>query len=946
LPARPARAPALTGEVCFASLVVVAVACGALVAALLDRRIDPTLHVSTDIIGYATFHAFNPSVYEEKYLLVVLVFPLVSLATFFLTLRLWRWRQLPLPAFARGARRPVAAPDAAPGGSQSPTDTLVMPLVRSLGVGATLGLVLAIAHNDGGAGAWRDVIVIAGAYTLVVWAASALLARGQVDSARGLHLRVQMGRLNAAGAACALLGLTVASQATQVTVMSDGTVHHYAWLPVWLGALVVVAAVCVVAITLLRAGSDAAAVARIERRVIFLVTLPLALFLALAAAPGALPTFLSFEDGQALTTLRLVQSGAFPWRDWISTHGILEDAFASLLTTSAVQDSAWGAAAGKALLVDPLCLLSYYFLAYRVIGRRWLLAPVAALLFFRYGTSLTFVRFIFWPLLLVLLWFVLERKSRWLAATLGGALVIQAVISPETAYCLPAVGLAILAADVYATGRRRSALRLTAFTTTVWTALGAVLVGVVLIVLLIGQRALPAFINYYTSFVPGHSLSGGAPHDPLGALDVEEILLPILAVLAAMALLAAKLWLRLRLTTLNWMLVAAAILEGLYYPKFLDRADEPHIWEVFATAVPLFIILVASLVEVARRVPQRPNPGGAMRRPRPAAVALVAVLAAFVVVTGGRAVAAAPDNYRVTVASEPAIASVGYGSPYALDPPSMASDVGILLHAYLPSGGHVFDFTNEPGLLYYVLDFHPSTAYYNVSIAIRDIIQQDVIAQLRADQPVFVVYSQIETGLPKWGDVPNMVRHYDVSRYLLAHYRPFADVDGQTIYVIDTAHLPDPASLKLPLSQPLVVTDLPFRGFDCDWGYSPNFLSVSPASVSPVPPQPGASASSATVTRENQNSILLIPPAGHRWSDYQWIEVNAASSFTTSTMTLADQPNSAGERRAITFATSPTSPSAYRFPIGACSQWRGYGSAPLHLSMTTHQDIRGIRLLP
>jgi hypothetical protein len=191
-----------------------------------------------------------------------------------------------------------------------------------------------------------------------------------------------------------------------------------------------------------------------------------------------------------------------------------------------------------------------------------------------------------------------------------------------------------------------------------------------------------------------------------------------------------------------------------------------------------------------------------------------------------------------------------------------------------------------------------------------------------------------------------MVRHYDVSRYLLANYRPFADVDGQTIYVIDTAHIPDPVPLKLPLSQPLVVTDLPFSGYDCDWGYSPNFLSASPASVSPVPPQPGASATSATLERDNQNSIRLIPPAGHQWSDYQWIEVDATSSFTNSTITLADQPNTVGEQRAITFATSTSSPSAYRFPIGACSQWRGYGAAPLHLNMTSPQDIAAIRLLP
>ncbi|HEY7926939.1 MAG TPA: hypothetical protein VIG86_05895, partial [Candidatus Dormibacteraeota bacterium] len=100
-----------TGQVCFAGLVAAAVACGAAVAALLSLFIDPNLHVSTDIIGYATFHAFNPSVYAEKYQLVVVVFPLVSLTTFFLMLLVWRWRQLPLPAFANGGARSIAAPD-------------------------------------------------------------------------------------------------------------------------------------------------------------------------------------------------------------------------------------------------------------------------------------------------------------------------------------------------------------------------------------------------------------------------------------------------------------------------------------------------------------------------------------------------------------------------------------------------------------------------------------------------------------------------------------------------------------------------------------------------------------------------------------------------------------------------------------------------------------------
>jgi hypothetical protein len=294
----------------------------------------------------------------------------------------------------------------------------------------------------------------------------------------------------------------------------------------------------------------------------------------------------------------------------------------------------------------------------------------------------------------------------------------------------------------------------------------------------------------------------------------------------------------------------------------------------------------------------------------------------------------------MVAATEPSIPAIGYATPQAIDP-LLVSDLNTFLHAYMKSGDRIFDFTNEPGLLFYLLDFRPSTAYYTVTVALREVVQQDLVDQLRDDRPLFVVFAQGEVGLPGWDDVPNMVRHYDVSQYLLANYRPFIDVHGQVIYVDKRANVPDPGSLQLRLSTPLIGTDLPFRGLNCDWGYSPNFLSVTP----PAPP-PGQQAITVNLTRDGPTSYLLTLPPGHQWHDYNWFEMNAASSFTAGKLQLQDQAPPPGEARAVNFWTMNGSPSTYRFPIGACSQWPGYGNAPLHLTMTSGQDIGSVQLLP
>lgn len=934
-------------------LVAGAVGVAAFAARYLDHYIDHTLRVSTDVIGYPVFFAFNPYAYITEYELAVVVFPAASVIIFFAGLWVWRRLRLPLPAFTdrgrlnhlpalAGAGAPLGEPRTVDDAAPHDAVAVLASVARVALIGGILGLGAAVARNTAAASVWRTVLLVAVAYTVVVVVASAGLARRHTNGRGWDVVRTQMGRINAVGACLTVLALVAASQSTQVTVLSDHTVRNYTWLPAWAGLILLVAALGVAAIALRRAGDSAAAVGRVERRLVFLVAVPVFLFVVLAFLFGELGNFDAFEVGQTETTLRLIQSGLFPWRDWISTHGILEDAFQPLLTSASIQDSYWGAASGYTLWLVPLSLLSFYFLAYRVLGKGLLLlAPVLGVLLLHadLGNAVIFWRFATWSLVLVLLWFVLEKRSRWLAASLGAVLAIQAVVTPETAYCVLAVGFAVLARDLYTTGGRRANVRLSSFTTTLWTAFGGAAISAVLVVILLSQHALGDFINYYTAFAPDHILTGGRPHLALTGQYLMEVVVPIVAMLVAFFLLVTKLWLRFRMTTLDWMLIAAAVLEFLYYPKFLDRADL-HVNETFATCVPLLIILVGEIVDVGGPLLARLFSRVRVLGDALGVAALLAVLVWLFPFTINPVVKAAPAGYRVTVSSEPRIAALGYATPNALDP-TLLSDVSTFLHAYLPAGGHVFDFTDEPAFLYYLMDFRPSTAYYQVSIAMREVIQRDLISQLQADQPLFVLYNQMQLGIPGWDYVPTMVRHYDVSQYILSHYRPFADVHGQTIYVLDTARVPDPSSLDLHLSTPLVTNDLEFDGFSCDWGDSPNFLSVKPP-----PPPPGSAPISVAMTRTGPRSLQLTLPAGRRWSDYRWIEVDAASRFTTSTLTIEDRPSPPGEQRTISFTTLPTGPTAYRFPIGACSQWPGYGSEPLQLTMTAAEDIRATRLLP
>jgi hypothetical protein len=134
-------------------------------------------------------------------------------------------------------------------------------------------------------------------------------------------------------------------------------------------------------------------------------------------------------------------------------------------------------------------------------------------------------------------------------------------------------------------------------------------------------------------------------------------------------------------------------------------------------------------------------------------------------------------------------------------------------------------------VFHYLLDRRPSTRYFHVSMAIRQHTQSDLVKQLERRKPKLVVFSSSTIfGLPSWDDISNQVRHYDVSNYILDHYRPLLSSHSFVLMGRNGAGLAPPSVFGSQLKERPTTDQLYFRTLPCDWGYAPNFLRTGPSS--------------------------------------------------------------------------------------------------------------------
>jgi hypothetical protein len=809
---------------------------GAFTAAL-SPLIPKRLDLRTDSLGYPTRFDFN--IFRQWYLygLLAFVLPIGTLIAYALITRRQRLGSTPTSDPAPGQPSPPV---------EWPLDLSVRTsppqLLRLLAVGGVLGLELSMALRKDPSLGVADVGAIAAAYIAAVLTISVLVR----------HLRrtrpsvwATAALVNSGATALCVFGLYGVSRVTQVSIVSTHSVRKLPWMP--LGLAIALAAVAVAGLGIyLRRGSSAGRIWKAERWMILLVALPAAFFVLHARVPGALAQVGSFEEGQLLVGANQVLHGAFPWRDIILTHGIFNDALLFMPGLAFIEVSRWGAWAGYYLLVEPIYWLLLYGLILYLTRGRWaysvLFLGVVVLGNSFLGGFFNQVgaRFLPLPLVIIAFGLLLDRPTWTRATAFTGGLLILVVLTPEALFLVPlAAGILFwFEVSTRETARTRR-VRVGNFPRVLRCLVAGTIGCGLLASWLASNSALGAFIFYFKTFVPAHILEGIPVQSTDQQIVVAGMYVPIaLAIVYLAAMSLATLWKR-RPRTQDWV---GALLAGgtvFYYAKFLGRADQPHLFQFLAFTTPfLFYVLFRAVNGIQTWVSERDWQSRPWRWASGYAVTGALLVGVFVPSAGDLAAAVrhVPKHFIPNVSSPASVTRVGYSTPDAVDP-SLINDLRAILLAVGGRRARVWDFTNSPAYMYFFERFDPPTRYANVSIAIRSSTQQDVIKELRRTHPDVVVFDS-PTGLAEWDGLPNMVRHYDVSGWLLRHYRPVVSYLGNVIYASNSTRVSMAALQALRLSNPLdLTTDLyTDAARPCDWGYVPNFFSPQPLNGGPSQP--------------------------------------------------------------------------------------------------------------
>ncbi len=907
------------------------------------RALPTKISAHTDVVGYPTHANFNVERYFQTYWVVVLLFPIVVVLVFLTLTFIARRVGLAPRIEADAAPRPIATESAA---ALPVVRQLLIQAGRLVVVSAILATEVAVARTSSPLGYATTIVVVVGIYALLVISAAAAWHLFIRD---GRALTTRIALLNTMLAPLTIFGLVGASMASRVSVISTGEVRHFQWLPVWLAALGSLVALTAVGGLLYRARSDSD-VAKLERKVVLAIVGSVAMFLVVASMPGELGPFSVFEEGQGLASVRLAVQGLFPWRDFFAAHGLLEDTFRPLFGSIVFEASRWGSVAGYTMVLYPLYVIFLYLLFVYLFREKWPFLVLSCIVLISSYIGPPNFRFILWPVVLLLLAAVLAKPSVVRSSAFIVLLFAQAILVPESIFTVPACGVIVLLYEVLHFDRGRPLLQ--NFRRTIDCSVAGLAVLAVFFGFLAGNGALRSFFFYYRIAAETRSLAGGIPFgDQLAVtqrpvLDRFAAIVPPATILISFWYVAARLWKRTPFERADWVMGAAVIFVFFYYEKFLSRADV-HVYQPYALAVPVLFYIAYRVVRAVERWLQARRVGAILARfvtRNPVGLVLLAVFALNIPGLPAR-MKLLPQQYQATVTQPAWQSSLGFATPDGLDR-GLYTDLNQVLSAYVRPGDQIFDFANEPGIYYYLLNYRPPTRYYIVNLQMARDAQEDLLVGLRQARPKLVVFNDTLLGLPAWDGIPNMVRHYDISQYILDNYRPLAMVDRQMLFVDKKVSVPLASSLGLRLTQPLVTDDLLFHAQQCDWGYEPNFFSVTPSVWANRAPLTLATGRAVVPTATGHAPALeLHLPLGAHWTDYQWIEIETGSSFHEDSFAVYDQMRT-DEDREIQFKTMNDSPRRYLVRVGSCAQWHGYAGDRLVLRHSNPEDITAVRLIP
>jgi hypothetical protein len=798
---------------------VIAVSVSAMLCALLARFAAPGLPASTDIVGYPTFSNFNFEPQLWDYRLIVYVLPFFAIVAYAILARFGPLRsRSPRPAKRTpDLVEPVPTAPPAPDGASWGT------LARILFSAAVV--VVACSARSGR----TDLLAIAAGVVYVALVVAVAEMRARSDGQRGRALSTVNG---VGGAIAAVLSLWFVSAHTVVQT-ATGT-RTWPWLVWWVPVLGVVA-IGWWSARQLRAGRPARDV---ELTLLTVVVGAIALFLAMSVLPGQVTQFQGFDDAAEMAGASVVAQGYIPWRDVLFVHGVFPDVLTGSLGRAIFGDSIWGVFAVHTAILVPLFWVSTYLFGVWVSRRNpWFLA-----LFFVWATSfvapllaseqftgprwelLWSERFIGLPVALIVLGETLRRRSVAWAAGLTLLLYVEEILVPETVFVAVPVLACVVAADIV--HRRPGQSLWTGLRLTRWCVGTGLAATAVWAAFLAAFRALGAFIDYYVIFGPGHNLSGTIPPTYLSPTQWGMVAVDVACVLVTIWWVALKVANRADWGARDWVAVAAAAFVALYMEKALGRFESVHVWQVFGASLPLLLLWSSRLFDAMARplsVWWRGRDARLIRIAQPVTAVLVPAIAIGVVFAGP--LRNVDTQHELAGVNEASFSRLGYAAPGAVDT-GLLRDLETSIRTYAGDSGPVFDMTNSPGYLYFLLDRLPGTRFLHVMMAIPEYAQRLLIDELKAVRPPVVIYDADSIGMPIWDGIASDVRHYEVSEYVLRGWTPVLRTHG----VLVMARNDLAASRPVPtLTTPPQTTNLYSSGPTCRWGATPNYLRL-PAS--------------------------------------------------------------------------------------------------------------------
>ena len=428
----------------------------------------------------------------------------------------------------------------------------------------------------------------------------------------------------------------------------------------------------VVLVVALRRRQGRVAIQGLERTAVLLVAAPVALFVFMAALPGELGTFDSYEEGQAVAAAELVRDGAFPWRDLMLTHGLMSDVVRGLVGFAVFDDSRWGLVAADDVLLVPLAWVGLYYLCAYLFWTNWLFLLGTQLLVVSGVVTAIETRLILVPVVLLLLAALLAKPSTPRAVAFTFVLLLQLIVTPE-ALVLAVAALATLAAFEFSYREKDSPLvaRYRRIALCLAAALGLTVVWALTLAIF---GALGDWAFGFASVIPGHRLTGGIPF--LVEKTEVEVFAPSSQFSSCTRSSRSACRRRRPFAYQDWLMVAMGLFTLLYFAKFLSRADPYHLGQSFAAAVPLLFYLVyRGITYVEALLAQHAHGRGLGWLPRRHTLTVPLLVALLVAAPEPLydAIDAAPRHFSAQAAQEPEVAGIGYARPGENDTAALAS---------------------------------------------------------------------------------------------------------------------------------------------------------------------------------------------------------------------------------------------------------------------------------